>query len=252
MHPALQPEAHHLQQRLLHRGAMQVQIGLRGQEVVQVILLAPRIPGPGRTAEHRQPVVRRRAIGLRIGPDIPVGLVIRPVLARLGKPGMRVRGMAQHQVDHHLQVQRIGPCDHRIEIRQRAEHRIDIAVIADVIAEVLHRAGEERADPDRIRAQTGDMRQALHDAAQIANAIAVRILKTARIDLIDDGTAPPVLVLGHRHFTDPASSPRTRYFCIAKNTSSGTAMDTKAEVARISQSPPRLPSRFTSVPVSTS
>ncbi len=46
------------------------------------------------------------------------------------------------------------------------------------------------------------------------------------------------------YFTEPASRPRTRYFCIAKNTTSGTAIETKAAVARISQLPPRVPSKF--------
>ena len=43
------------------------------------------------------------------------------------------------------------------------------------------------------------------------------------------------------YFTDPASRPRTRYFCIKKKTVSGTAIDTNAAVARISQLPPRVP-----------
>lgn len=43
------------------------------------------------------------------------------------------------------------------------------------------------------------------------------------------------------YFTDPANRPRTRYFCIAKNTANGTAIETKAAVAKISQLPPRVP-----------
>ena len=50
-------------------------------------------------------------------------------------------------------------------------------------------------------------------------------------------SATPMIV--SPYLTDPASRPRTRYRCIAKNTTSGTAIDTKADVARISQSPPR-------------
>jgi hypothetical protein len=40
-----------------------------------------------------------------------------------------------------------------IEIRQRAEQRIDVAVVGDVVAEVGHRGFEERRDPDRVDAQ---------------------------------------------------------------------------------------------------
>ena len=60
---------------------MEVQVGLRGQEVVQVILPPPAVPFPGRAAEHGNPIRGRRAIGLRIGPDIPIRLGIAAILA---------------------------------------------------------------------------------------------------------------------------------------------------------------------------
>ena len=45
--PAIQPEAHRLQQPVLHQGIVKVEIRLAWQEVVQVILPAPRVPFPG-------------------------------------------------------------------------------------------------------------------------------------------------------------------------------------------------------------
>jgi hypothetical protein len=37
--------------------------------------------------------------------------------------------------------------------------------------------------------------EARGDAVQVADAVAVRILKTARINFVDDGVLPPVLIL---------------------------------------------------------
>ena len=63
--------------------------------------------------------------------------------------------------------------DQRVEIGQRAEDRIDLAIIGDVVAEILHRRGEEGRHPDRVDAQVGDMVESRGDARQIADAVAV-------------------------------------------------------------------------------
>ena len=72
----VQPEAGDAEQLILHGRAVEIQVRLLLQEVVQVVLPAPRLPLPAATAEDRQPVVGRRAIRLGIGPDIPVGLAV--------------------------------------------------------------------------------------------------------------------------------------------------------------------------------
>ena len=99
--------------------------------------------------------------------------------------------MADHLIDDHFQPQFMRPHHQRVEIRQRAELRIDVTVVADVIAHIVHRRGEKRRQPDRINAQRGDMLQPRGDPRQIADAIAIAVLKTARIDLIDHRTTPP-------------------------------------------------------------
>lgn len=78
-----------------------------------------------------------------------------------------------------------------IEIVQRPEQRIHCTVVRDVVAEIGHRRLEERRDPDRIHAQPGDVVEFGDDAGQIAHPIAIGIQKTTRINLIDDGPAPP-------------------------------------------------------------
>ena len=59
---ALEPEAHSVEQRILHVRIVEIEVGLAGQKIVQVILAAARVPLPGRAAEDRQPVVGRAAI----------------------------------------------------------------------------------------------------------------------------------------------------------------------------------------------
>src|SRR5207302_2581619 len=78
---AVEPEARGVEQRILNRTIVDVEVGLLGQEIVQIILAATRVPGPRRAAEHRLPVIRRRTVRLGIGPNVPVGLGIIPARA---------------------------------------------------------------------------------------------------------------------------------------------------------------------------
>jgi hypothetical protein len=68
----VEPEA----QDVVERGAdivvPPVEVGLLGDEVVQVVLTARRIEGPRRPSEAADPVVRRRAVRLGVGPHVPV------------------------------------------------------------------------------------------------------------------------------------------------------------------------------------
>jgi len=91
--------------------------------------------------------------------------------------------------------------DHLVEIGKAAEHRVHVPILGHVIAEILHRRGEERADPDRVGAEAGDMRQAADDAQKVTDAVAIRVLKTAGVDLIDHRTPPPVRVFPEVHLS---------------------------------------------------
>jgi len=71
---------------------------------------------------------------------------------------------------------------------------IDIDIVGDVVAEILHRRGEEGRNPDGVGTETGNMRQPVGDALEIADAVAIGVLIGARVDLIDHGAAPPILV----------------------------------------------------------
>src|SRR4051794_15840264 len=83
--------------------------------------------------------------------------------------------------------------DQAVEIVQTPEDRLDAAVIGDVVAEVLHWRGKNGREPDRIDFQPLEVIEALADAVQVANAVAIRVLEGAWIDLIDDPAFPPRL-----------------------------------------------------------
>jgi hypothetical protein len=70
------------------------------------------------------------------------------------------RRVAQHQVDQHLEAQRVRGGHERVQVGQRAEARVDVAVVGDVVAEVAHRRRKEGRDPDRVGAELRDVGQA--------------------------------------------------------------------------------------------
>ena len=84
--------------------------------------------------------------------------------------------------------------EERVEVGERAEQRVDGAVVADVVAEVPHRRGKDGGDPDRVDSELRQMLESLRNPVEIADAVAVRVLERPRIDLVDHGSLPPGVV----------------------------------------------------------
>ena len=153
IHAALQPEAHLFQHGVDYRRGAEVKVRLAGQEVMQIVLAAAGIPLPRAAAEYRLPVGGRRAVGFGVGPYVPVGFGVVAALAALFEPRVLVGGVGHHLIDRHFQPPRVGRFDQAVEVFQRAEHGVDIAVAADVVAEIFHRRGKKRRQPNRIDVQ---------------------------------------------------------------------------------------------------
>jgi len=109
---------------------------------------------------------------------------------------MLVRGVVGHQIEQQLEAMAVRCIKQRVEIGQRAEQRIDRAVIGDVVAEIGHGRDEDRRQPDGVNTEVGEIRQARNDARKIANAVAVGVLERARINLVENAGLPPVHALG--------------------------------------------------------
>ena len=194
---AIEPEAHVVQRRAAHFRVVKIQVGLRAEKIVEVVLRAPRFPLPGNAPKDRQPVVGRTAVGPRVGPHVPGGAGVAAILPALDEPGVFRGGMAEHLVDHHLEAQAVRLAQQTVEVLQRAEQRIDSAIVGNVIAEIGHRRLEEGRDPDGLDAETRHVVEPLDDARQVTDTIAVGVEEAARIDLVDGGAMPPGRLL-HR------------------------------------------------------
>src|SRR5690606_11144406 len=125
----------------------------------------------------------------------PVGLGVVAAGTTLLEPGVLVGGMIEYLVDEDAHATCVRRRDDLLEILQGAEQWIDAAVVGNVVAEVLHRRGEEWRQPDGVDVEAGDVVDLLDDAQQIADAIAVAVEKAAWVNLINDATAPPVIAI---------------------------------------------------------
>src|SRR3954454_18299407 len=73
---AIEPEAHGVADRRPNVRIAPVEIRLGGEKLVEVVLSRCRIKLPGRSTEHRGPVVRRSTRLRRIAPDKPISFRI--------------------------------------------------------------------------------------------------------------------------------------------------------------------------------
>src|SRR6476646_4477636 len=99
--------------------------------------------------------------------------------------------VAGNEIENYFYFVRVRFGNEAIEIVERSEQRIDIAIVADVVSEIRHRRGINRRYPDRVGAEPREVVEAIAYSLQIADAVAIRVLKGTRIDLIDDPVLPP-------------------------------------------------------------
>ena len=85
----------------------------------------------------------------------------------------------------------MGSGEKAVEVGERSEARIDIAIVRDVVTEVRHRRGEDGRYPDGVDAELAEIVEPGLDASEVADAVAVTVLEGARINLVDDAALPP-------------------------------------------------------------
>ena len=207
--PPVEPEFAGLQDSVDHIGIVEIEIGLRGQKVVQVILPPAGIKLPCRAAEMAVPIGGRRSVRQRIGPDIPIGFVIVAALPGLLEPVVLIRRVRQHLIHDDLQPLVMGGLDQAIKRRHIPKKRVDSQIVRDVIAHISLRRGKDRRQPDAIDAKRGHMVQPAGDPVKIAHAITGAVLIGPRINLIDYGATPPFLH-EHSHFVMAERVPACR------------------------------------------
>ena len=104
---------------------------------------------------------------------------------------MLIGRMVRDEIQNHFQAVLMRVFQQIEKILHRAENWVNAGIVADVVAEIRHRRRINGAEPDRGDAQGLQIRQPEPDAVQIADAVAVAVLKAARINLIHDSGFPP-------------------------------------------------------------
>ena len=107
------------------------------------------------------------------------------------EPRMQIRRVVGDDVDDDPDAAGVQRVDHPVEVVERSQPRVDVAVVGDVVPAIGQRGRVERAQPHRVHAEVRQVIDARHDAGEVAQAVAVRIGEAARIHLVHDGLAPP-------------------------------------------------------------
>ena len=100
--------------------------------------------------------------------------------------------MVDDEVHHQLHVPRVQLRDQLVELLERAEQRVDVVVVGDVVAVVDHRRAVDRAQPDDVDTEQLEIVQVVQDPAEVADAVTVAVGEAARVHLVDHGGLPPV------------------------------------------------------------
>src|SRR6185503_16400405 len=78
-----------------------------------------------------------------------------------------------------------------LEVIERAIFGSHLDIIRNVIAYVELWRGEMRGEPERVNAKIRKIVKFVDHAKEVADAVAVSICKTARIDLVEHSCLPP-------------------------------------------------------------
>jgi hypothetical protein len=187
----VEPEPHDVVHGRHDLGVLPVEVGLLGQEQVEVPLLGGLVPRPrGAEGELGDPVVRR-LVGGAVAPHVPIALgVVTAGLGRL-EPRVLVGGVVGDEVDQQLHAAVVARAEQAVEVVERPEQGIDVAVVGDVVAEVGHRGPEEGREPECVDAEPRQVVEAFLDARQVTHTARPGRREGSRIDLVEDCCLPP-------------------------------------------------------------
>src|SRR3954454_4311562 len=110
---------------------------------------------------------------------------------------MLVRGMVDDEIDHDAHAEGRRLVRELDEVAQRTEARIDAVVIRHVVAVIAPRRAVEGVEPDASHAQASEVGQAMGESLEVADAIAVAVLKRFDVQRVDDGVLVPEIVDTH-------------------------------------------------------
>ena len=186
-HALVGPPADHVIELPPQGGVGPVEVRLLLGELIVVILSDLRHGLPGGPPEAVRPVLRRH----RVPPDVVVVSRALAALLRREKPGVLVGAVVEHEIHDDADAAASGLGDEAIHVLHRAEERVHVPVVRDVVAVVVLRRAVHRRQPDRVDPQRLQIVQMREDAGDVADPVAVGVGEAARVDLIDHRPLPP-------------------------------------------------------------
>ena len=100
---------------------------------------------------------------------------------RLLEPRILIGRVIDHEFGDHAQIPVMRGVEKRSEIVERAEIRIYVKIIGNVVAVVAHRRRIKRQQPDRRDAKFVQIIQLLHEPAKVAHAVAITVAKCLNV-----------------------------------------------------------------------
>ncbi len=181
--PFAQPEVDHLCHFGPHRRVVPVQIGLTRVEVVQVVAIKRWHILPAAAAKNRG-----NGVGIDKGliPEYVVVLIAGIPRQRFHKPLVLGGGMVGDYIHHDADAVSGRFGYQHFHLGQGAEGGVDGTVVRHVIAVVPFGGAIDGGEPEHIDPEGGQIVEALTDAVDIAHAVAIAVLKTNGVDLVDD------------------------------------------------------------------
>jgi hypothetical protein len=188
----LQPEIEHLFHDLVHRRVIEIQIRLVRIKAVPVISLGERIPRPIGSLEILEDDARVPVFFQRIAPDIQLALR-RPGrgATRFLEPRILIRGVIDDQLRDHTQPALMRRGKEGAEVIERSVVRVDVEIIRDVVAVIAQGRRIKREQPDRGHAQFLEIIEFLDQPAEIADAVAVAVVKRLYMQFVNDRVFVP-------------------------------------------------------------
>ncbi len=179
---ALQPEPQRLFEIVEDLRVVPIEVRLFDIEEVQIPLarFAVRLddPRPRRPAENGLPIVRR--LSPSGSASVAENVAVASSAARLGgkrlaEPRMLRAGVVGHQVHGDLDAALMRGGDQSFQCGQAAEQRIDVAWVRHVVAVIGHGGHHDRAEPDRVDAESVEIVQLRCHTIDVADSVAAAV-----------------------------------------------------------------------------
>ena len=160
-------------------------------EDVQIALIrVSRKRLPDRAAEVGAPVARKLAV--LVIPDIKIFAIFSVrIFARLFEPRMLIGAVVDDEIHEDIHIALLCLGNQLIHIVHRAEARVDIVIIGNIIALIRERRAVDRREPDDVDTELLEIIQFADNALQITDAVAVRVTEALRVNLIGYFFLPP-------------------------------------------------------------